>query len=396
MWLAKPMSLQVISRLGQGAADAIVYVVGMTIILDTVDIKHIAEYMGYLAWALNVGTFVGPLLGGVVYDRKGYHAVWWMMLGFVLLDVFLRVVMLEKSKHENELSSDEQIDDDSQLDQLQPPGVQKSPPFKTNVSVVDSLPFSTPSQVDTATTPSTSTSSTSKMPALLVLMRSMRMIAALYGICVESMIFSGFETVVSLYVQEIWGYTSLGAGLIFIPLTLPAFFGPLLGRIIDRTTPRWALVSGFLGLCPVLVACQYVQYNSMGHKVLLCGLLFLVGLGITVTLNPLMAEISYIADDAGKSRASESKSNSHGGNTYAQAYALFAMAWSVGNIAGPLWTGLIKDEAGWGTMCWALGILSGTTAIPCFIWSGKGLKGWPFSLRHHRRGCDANRPRTKL
>lgn len=57
MWLAKPISLQVVSRIGQGAADAILYIVGMTIILDTVFLSRIGEYMGYVKWALNVGTF---------------------------------------------------------------------------------------------------------------------------------------------------------------------------------------------------------------------------------------------------------------------------------------------------------------------------------------------------
>lgn len=108
----------------------------------------------------------------------------------------------------------------------------------------------------------------------------------------------------------------------------------------------------------------------------MCVLLFLIGTGITVALNPLMAEISYVVEYLEKRDGL--RYGSGGGGAYAQAYALFAMAWSAGNIAGPLMCGLIKDKAGWGVVCWSLGPLSGTTAIPCFIWSGEGWAGRPF------------------
>ena len=127
----------------------------------------------------------------------------------------------------------------------------------------------------------------------------------------------------------------------------------------------------------MLVMIQFVKHHSLGQKILMCALLVLVGLGITIALNPLMAEISYVVNDLEKV-AINKENHRVGRGAYAQAYALFAMSWSVGNIAGPLMCGLIKDKAGWGTMCWALGLLSGTTAVPCFIWSGEGLKVWPF------------------
>lgn len=374
------MPLQLLSRVGQGTADALVYIVGMTIIIDTVSIEHVAEHMGYVALAMNLGSFVGPLLGGVVFARAGYNAVWWMMIGFVILDAILRFVMVEKKKvlqkeldfDQSNLASRQELSDipaDPAPETLAAKSV-------TTVAITEILPHSNGIS-DDQEVPPTDAEPLSKLPELFTLLTSMRMDVALYGICVQSMIFSGFETVLSLYVQEIWNYTSLGAGLIFIPLTIPAFSSPILGRVIDRTNPRWSLVAGFLGLCPVLVGTQYVRHDSMNQKALMCGLLVLIGLGITMALNPLMAEISYVVDDR-ESRKPLQRSGriGYGGGAYAQAYALFSMAWAIGNIAGPLMCGLIKDKAGWSTMCWTLGLLSGTTAIPCFIWSGGGCKTW--------------------
>lgn len=382
MWLATPMALQVLSRVGQGAADAMLYVVGMTIILDTVSVKHIAEYMGHVAIAMNVGTFAGPLLGGVVFDRAGYHAMWWMMLGFVILDALLRYVMVEKTKvsraedvaGQSESDLDQELTRDIHDQDVDLSGVKAAP----SADGMQLIRISTYTAVNQSS-PLGGAMKRDRLPAIVTLLASMRMDVALYGVCVQAMIFSGFETVVSLYVQDIWDYSSLGAGLIFIPLTVPAFFAPLLGRIVDRTSPRRVLVTGFLGLCPVLVATQYVRHNGIGQKVLMCALLVMIGLGITIALTPLMAEISYVVDDLEKREPRRYRRKaSHGGGAYAQAYALFAMAWSVGNIGGPLLCGLIKDEAGWASMCVALAVLSGTTALPCFIWSGEGLQGWPF------------------
>lgn len=395
MWLATPMSLQIVSRIGQGTADALVYIVGMTIIIDTVSIEHVAEHMGYVALAMNLGSFVGPLLGGVVFARAGYNAVWFMMLGFVILDATLRFVMVEKKKVLPKEIHFDQSNFASRQD-LSDVAVESTPeslPDKTEttVAIKEMSSESTDTTNDEQNLPITPSSNPSKVPELLTLLTSPRMTVALYGITVQSMIFSGFETVLSLYVQEIFNYTSLGAGLIFIPLTIPAFASPLLGRLIDRTNPRWALIAGFLCLCPVLVGTQYVHSDTMNHKILLCILLILIGLGITLALNPLMAEISYVVDDHESRKPSDPNTKSgHGGGAYAQAYALFNMAWAIGNIAGPLMCGSIKDRAGWAVMCWTLALLSGTTAVPCFIWSGGGFKGWRLSLRGRVRGVESS------
>jgi MFS family permease len=353
MWLARPMGLQVFSRVLQGTADAIIYTVGMTIILDTVSMAHVAEYMGHVMIAFSVGTFAGPLLGGAVFDAGGYHAVWGMMLGLVVLDTVLRLIMLEKNgDHHPGADPDDSV-----------------PTIKQDLSLEDCKQQN--NEIPTSLADSSKRARHMQLPDIVLLLSSPRMLVGLWGVCVQSIIFSGLETVLSIYVQDIWDYTALGAGLIFIPLTIPAFLGPLLGRVVDRTTPRWALVAGFSGMCPVLVLMRFVTYNSMGQKVLLCFFLFMIGVGVTMTLCPLTAEISYVAEEFEKSRRqSLERKQRYGGGAYGQAYALFQMAWGVGNIVGPLTCGLIKDQASWGSMCWVLGLISGITAIPCYIFSG--------------------------
>lgn len=372
MWLANPIGLQIFARVLQGIADAIIYVTGMAIIIDTVSTKRVAEYMGYVTIMLNVGTFAGPLLGGAVYETGSYHAVWGMIMGFVVLDTILRVVMIEKKAapiNAEMLSRDRAFYDTGNASTLS--------------TVIKATEATVPEPYKIA---HNRLQIKRRIPDVVLLLNSPRMITACVAICVQSMVFSGFETVLSIYVQEIWGYDALGAGLIFIPLTIPAFFAPLLGKLVDRTSSRWALVLGFLGMCPIIVLVRFVTHNSMGQKVLLCFFLLMIGFGITIILGPSMAEISHIAEEFVRSRPGgtiESVENER--SAYAQAYALNAMAWSLGNIAGPLLCGLIRDEHGWGTMCWVLGLVCGMTAVPCFFWSGRpcSIRIWDCRTNEH-------------
>jgi MFS family permease len=64
---------------------------GLTVMVD------IGEYMGYAGIALNLGTLLGPVLGGVVFDEAGYNAVFIMAVAVVGFDVVLRLIMIERS-----------------------------------------------------------------------------------------------------------------------------------------------------------------------------------------------------------------------------------------------------------------------------------------------------------
>lgn len=46
--------------------------------------------------AMTAGIFLGPLLGGVVYDSGGYYAVYAMAFALIGVDLVLRLCMIEK------------------------------------------------------------------------------------------------------------------------------------------------------------------------------------------------------------------------------------------------------------------------------------------------------------
>ena len=147
---------------------------------------------------------------------------------------------------------------------------------------------------------------------------------------------------------------------------IPGFLGPYVGTISDRHGPRWLTSIAFLLMCPLLVLLRFVNHGGTDQVVLLCAILALLGLATTMSFVPLSTEfVSIIVAKEARHPGVFGK-----GGAVAQAYALFNMSFAAGTVVGPLWAGLVVDQAGWATMAWSLGLLSGVTTVPTLLWTG--------------------------
>jgi MFS family permease len=164
-------------------------------------------------------------------------------------------------------------------------------------------------------------------------------------------------------------YKLTEVALIFLALTLPSFLGPFVGFLTDKVGPRWVSTFGFLLLVPVEVCLRFVDQNNIGHKVLLCALLFTIGLGEALIITPVMSDISHVVFK--KEKQNPEIFGKKG--AYAQAYGLFNLSFALGALVGPLWGGFVREAAGWSTLTWSLGLLSGVSAIPTAIWCGGAI-----------------------
>ena len=86
----------VASRLLQGFSAAIVYTGGLALLMDTIGLDEIGKWMGFVLSFANAGILVSPTLGGLIYGKLGSNAVFAAMGIFVVLDIILRVVMVER------------------------------------------------------------------------------------------------------------------------------------------------------------------------------------------------------------------------------------------------------------------------------------------------------------
>ena len=105
---------------------------------------------------------------------------------------------------------------------------------------------------------------------------------------------------VSLYVQQILGYSPVEAGASFLPATiLIALLAPQVGRVVDRVGSRWLTGSGM-----VLLSVSLVLFSRLGtgstYWEILPGLVVMgVGMAFTMTPTTAAAMSSVPRDQAG-------------------------------------------------------------------------------------------------
>ncbi|KAF5023765.1 hypothetical protein F66182_4198 [Fusarium sp. NRRL 66182] len=353
--VGRTLALFMVGRALQGVSAALTWTVGLALVVDTVDKDHIGKAMGWISTACSLGILMAPLLGGVVYGKGGYYSVFAMCFGLLAVDIALRLVIIEVKEAKVWLDNEEHVasaDADGVIaEQPKTDKNQDGPDQATHDRVRDG----------TASSPAGA-----PIQTLINLLKQPRFLAALWGTFVQAVINTALESTLPLLTHEIFGWDSIGAGLIFLPVILPMFLGPLIGMVGDRYGPKWLASFGFLFGTPFAVCLRFVDENTMEDKILLCGLL--VGVGITSVLifGPLMAEITW---------AVQGENGDEGAGQIAQAYGLYNMAYSGGSLVGPILGGLIKDSAGWGTVGWSLGIIVFVSVIPTVLYTGGPLTG---------------------
>ena len=76
--------------------------------------------LGFIGIRMSIGSIVGPLLGGVIYARGGYYAVFGLVFAMLGVDAMLRLIMVEKSVAQTclgaEAAQSDRIDDRSKSD----------------------------------------------------------------------------------------------------------------------------------------------------------------------------------------------------------------------------------------------------------------------------------------
>ena len=93
---------------------------------------------------------------------------------------------------------------------------------------------------------------------------------------------------ISLYMQNILGYSAVRAGAAFLPMTvLIVIAAPLAGRASDRLGSRWLMTAGMSLLgCSLLV---FAQLQPDSSYLSLLPAMLLGGVGMAITMTPMTA-----------------------------------------------------------------------------------------------------------
>jgi MFS family permease len=191
--LARTIALLVLGRILQGFSGAIVWTVGQALLVDTVGQSEIGQTMGWMSLSMSLGVLLAPLLGGIVYNKAGYYAVYYMAFGLIALDIVLRLALIEKKIAQQwsveaevdaeRIASPDPASDGSTSENLNEKTAETSPPME-ETPTPEATPLTQPR---------------SKYPPVLTLLKSRRILVALWGCIVQGSLMTAFDSVVPLY-----------------------------------------------------------------------------------------------------------------------------------------------------------------------------------------------------
>lgn len=285
--VASNIYVLVASRALQGVAAANVYCVGLALLVDTVHRDKIGQMMGYVLLGESLGIMLGSLLGGIVYPKVGYPGIIAMMLGCIVFDIVSRLAMIEKKRAAKWVGLVEQSirTDHPPLNAQLNDELKNREEDQSNISRTTGRSIAPDSQTTfpagASETPLESKSWLSKfkltVPSGFQLFMSPRVLTNVYGIFVCYVFTCCFDSVLPIFVKTTFGWNSTGAGLIFLAVTVPAVASPLAGIASDKFGPRWIAASSFMLMTCLLVLLRLVTDDTIGHIVLFCGLVTLIG-----------------------------------------------------------------------------------------------------------------------
>ncbi|KAK9449486.1 major facilitator superfamily domain-containing protein [Limtongia smithiae] len=358
--LAKSVGVFIFGRLIQGISGGAVWTVGLALLSDSFPDEHIGKVMGILGGALSLGVCLGPLIGGIVFSRAGYFAVFAVVFSVVGFDILMRLFMLEKKdliKYQNS-GSVEHVLIDATVE---------------NVTGDEETIIAVPGATGGASE-QFSYSKKFRLPGMFRLLSNWRVLNVLFLTTIMAWIMAALESTLPYHAEQLFNYSSLGSGLLFLPLSITSLTGPLIGYWIDKTSPRWPLCAGFVITCPFVILMRVPNSDDLRQIVLMFALLGLLGLAMAALNTATMAEISACV-----TAAEAQKPGVFGaGGGYAQAFGLFNFAYSAGSVIGPLEGGFLVDNKGWDTMTWSLGLIAGITAVPALLFTS----GYLFSAKN--------------
>lgn len=274
--------LLAVARSLQGASAGTVFTAGLSLLVAGIDRDEVGGWIGLVFSGMTAGLTFAPMLGGIIYTRAGYFAVFAVALVVILVPFVLCLLYVDPKRGQQSKESEITQRDYGTLSHGQP-RVQVSSDTSPDNGMrgcdnEENPIINTPSR-ESFTEPADKERSflMRYFPSATILLSSPRVLAALYGTLIQVSLLTSFDGILPLFVQRTFNWESSASGAIFIALTLPSLFGGQAGTLSDRFGARVVALVGFVFSSIMIALMCLVNHNSVHQVVLLCALLVLTG-----------------------------------------------------------------------------------------------------------------------
>nr|AVY05509.1 MFS membrane transportor [Nodulisporium sp.] len=361
--VGRTIPVLLVARVLQGISAAIVWATGMALLLETVGPENLGKSIGTIFGFITFGTLAAPITGGILYEKGGNAALFGVALSLLAIDFIMRLLVIEVKaarRYQPPVESTTDVGDtppnDSQrriATEEQDHGVCESSPLLQDQNKAED-PYKLPSSLPRIV---------HAIPILSCL-RNPRLIAALLIALAQGVLVGSIDATVPMVSQENYGFTSLQAGLMFLPIGIAnLIFGPILGWCVDRFGTKRIAVLVYAYLVPVLISFRLARPGGIAAIAGYASLLALAGIGLAGMGAPALVEAGTVVH-----MYHQANPEFYGElGPYAQLYSLSNIAFSLGLAVGPPLGGGLRQAIGYGNMNAVLAGICAVTAIVCYF-----------------------------
>jgi EmrB/QacA subfamily drug resistance transporter len=277
--LAPSLGWLITFRAFQAVGGSMLNPVAMAIVTNTfTDPKERAKAIGLWGSVFGLSIALGPVIGGALVDSVGWRGVFWVNIPVGVAAFVLAARYVPESRAATRRS----LDPLGQLLVLLilvtvSYGIIEGPDLGWGSALIVAC-FA----VAVASTAALLAWSRRVAEPLLDLrfFRSLPFSGAAVTAVTGMTAFAGFLFLITLYLQEVRGYSALTAGLCLVPMALlMALSAPLCGRVIAARGTRIPLVIAGVGVTAGGVMLTFLTASSAAWYVLLCCAVFGAGMG---------------------------------------------------------------------------------------------------------------------
>lgn len=314
LFVGQSVAVFIIARILQGLSAAVVWTVGLALVVDTVGSEKLGVTIGSIFSFISVGELVAPVLGGVVYKKAGLPGVFGMGTAILILDFIMRLLVIEKkiaAQYGEEYSDTDPRQEQLEQDEEAANHDEESPLMGNAKKDIEhwKIHDEQPRIIQ-------------KFPILYCLSDT-RLLAAEAVAFTQASLLAVFDATLPTEAQELFGFDSLQAGLLFMPLVLPyLLLGPIAGKAVDKYGPKSAATLGMAYLVPMLVLLRIPHADGGTPEIVkFCVITALCGVGLGFISSPSIVEASYVMEQYHKAN----KNLFGNDGSYAQLYAINSM-----------------------------------------------------------------------
>jgi EmrB/QacA subfamily drug resistance transporter len=284
--LATSGEMLIAARVVQGIGAALMNPATLSIIAATFPARERGMAIGIWAGVSALALAIGPLVGGLLTEHLSWHWIFFVNVPVGIVGVAASYLLIRESK-------------DDTHESLDLPGLATSALglFALTYGLIEANAYGWTSARIVGSFAVAIVSLAAflvierrrRSPMLdLTLFRSGTYAGANLAMLLVALAMFGVFFFVSLYMQNVLGYSAVQAGAAFLPMTLLIILvAPVAGKLSDRHGSRWLMSGGM-----VLLGVQLLYFSQLGPDASFWNLLpaFLVGgLGMALAMTPTVA-----------------------------------------------------------------------------------------------------------